>query len=97
MLTRMGIFERIREIEFKGKKLEVQEVYEGHARKELNDQVTPLWRMPYAEQLALKQDQMLKVMNKFAQETGQEIGHPEPIIPSLHHRGIQEQVRVHRG
>lgn len=76
------IFERIREIEFKGRKLDVQEVCEGYGKKELSDQVTPLWRTPYAEQLTRKQDQMLKVLNKLAQETGQDVATLNPIIAS---------------
>ena len=55
---------------------------ESYGKKELNDQVTPLWRTPYTEQLIQKQEQMLKVLNKFAQETSQETTILNPIIPS---------------
>lgn len=82
--------ERLKEIEFRGKKLEVQ-VCENFGKKGLNDQVTPLWRVPYTEQLALKQDQMLKVLNKFAHETGQEAAILNPIIPSLITEGYRNK------
>jgi tRNA (uracil-5-)-methyltransferase len=66
-------------------------VHEGHGKKELSDQVTPLWRMPYSEQLAFKQDQMMKMMNVFAQETGQVSATLEPIIASSMTEGYRNK------
>lgn len=47
----------------------------------LNDQVTPLWRMSYEEQLVHKQQAMQSIVNKLSSEARQAIC-LEPIVPS---------------
>ncbi len=101
----MGVDEILKKMsDFKYKKFDfgvqieeakVQKPYvrdqEDLSEKNLNDQVTPLWRLPYEEQLERKQKSMNSVLSKYFKASGSEEIVSQRILPAPLQNGYRNK------